>query len=463
VPTIALDTTQIRQDFPILSRQVQGKPLVYLDNAATSQKPQQVLDASTNYYTGSNANVHRGVHTLSDEATRAWEESRTTIAEFFGAQPENLIISRNTTEALNGVAYGWAAHHLKPGDIVLASLLEHHSNLVPWQEVCKRTGATLQIIPVTSEGIIDTEWYQKHLTPAVKLVALSHVSNVLGTVTDVAWFADLAHEMGARVVVDGAQAAPHLPINFSKLGVDFYAFSGHKMLGPMGAGGLLVRRELLESGEFQPWLFGGGMIAEVATTHSTFQEDPSERFTAGTPDVASAVGLAAACKYLTNLDMQQVLEHDFALVQYAYTALQNIPQVQLVGPVPHDFGNPPNFASTSTSTSTSTSAISTSTSTSTSTSAISTTFASTNTALQTKYSRLGSVAFIYKNVHAHDVAQVLDSQGIAVRSGHHCTMPLHTHFKWQATTRVSFQVYNDAADIDTLVTGLEKVAQTFGV
>ncbi len=426
VQSTFLDTTKIRQDFPILSRQVQGKPLVYLDNAATSQKPQQVLDAITNYYSGSNANVHRGVHTLSDEATRAWEDSRATIAQFFGAQPDELILTRNTTEAINGAAYGWGARNLGRGDVVLVSLLEHHSNLVPWQELCKRTGATLQIIPVTPDGAIDKEQYQNVLTKAVKLVALSHISNVLGTVTDVVWFANLAHKSGARVLVDGAQAAPHVPINFAQLGADFYAFSGHKMLGPMGAGGLLVRRKLLDSGEFQPWLFGGGMIAEVTTTDATFQEDPSERFTAGTPDVASAVGLAAACDYLSTLGMENVMRHDAELVAYAYQELTHIPQVQLIGPMP-------------------------------------TTLSGVTEATTLQHmTRLGSVAFTYKHVHAHDVAQVLDSVGVAVRSGHHCTMPLHQHFGWQATVRASFQIYTTTAEIDRLIAGLTKVAEVFG-
>ncbi len=424
--TTFLDTTKIRQDFPILSRKVRGKPLVYLDNAATSQKPKQVLDAITNYYTGSNANVHRGVHTLSDEATRAWEDSRATIAKFFGAQPEELVLTRNTTEAINGVVYGWGAQNLGRGDVVLVSLLEHHSNFVPWQELCKRTGATLQIIPLTLDGCIDKEQYQNALTKVVKLVALSHVSNVLGTVTDVSWFADLAHKIGACVLVDGAQAAPHLPINFSQLGVDFYAFSGHKMLGPMGVGGLLVRRELLDSGEFQPWLFGGGMIAEVTTTDATFQEDPSERFTAGTPDVASAVGLAAACDYLSALGMEHVMRHDAELVAYAYRELAQIPQVQLIGPVPTTLSG------------------------------------ATDAVTPQHVSRLGSVSFTYKNVHAHDVAQVLDSVGVAVRSGHHCTMPLHHHFGWQATVRASFQVYSTTAEVDHLIAGLTKVAEVFG-
>lgn len=410
------DPQQLKAEFPILSRQVNGKPLVYLDNAATSQKPNKVIDAISNYYRTSNANVHRGVHSLSDESTQAWEESRVTVARFFGAEPDELIVTRNTTEALNGVAYGWADTNLKAGDIILTTPMEHHSNLVVWQQVCSRTGAELQYLELNVDGTLVLEQLESWVAnPKLRLVALVHVSNALGTrnpVEDVA--ARIKRERSdVRIVVDGAQSAPHIPIQFRSLGVDFFSFSGHKMLGPMGVGGLLVRSELLESGEFQPWLFGGGMIATVDRSTTTFAESQADRFTAGTPDVAGLVGLAAACEYLQGLRMSEVEAHDAQLVSYALERLQTVPGLSIVGP-------------------------------------------------QDPSQRVGSVACIYSSVHAHDVAQVLDSEGVAVRSGHHCTMPLHTHFQWQATIRASFQVYNTVQDIDALVTAFAKVQQIFG-
>lgn len=425
-----MEFTNIREDFPLLAR----TDVVYLDNAATSQKPRQVLDAINNYYQTSNANVNRGVHQLADASTEALTNSRKTISQFFGAQPEELILTRNTTEAINGVAYGWADHNLNSGDVILASLLEHHSNLVVWQQVCKRTGAELQLVAVTEDGQLDLEDFRKKIAEfgdKVKLVGLVHVSNTTGAVTPVEKIVKIIAEsrlnqlnQPPRLVLDGAQSAPHLPINFSLsspsslLGADFYAFSGHKMLGPMGSGGLLVRRELLESGEMQPWLFGGGMISEVYPDHTIFHHDLTDRFTAGTPDVASAVGLAAACDYLATLGRENILEHDRELVDYALSELSKNPKIKIIGP------------------------------------------------LQSQDNagallRSGSVAFLYEKVHSHDVAQVLDSVNVAVRSGHHCTMPLHSAMGWTATTRLSFQVYNNQSDINALNKGLEKVATIF--
>ncbi|MBU0978814.1 SufS family cysteine desulfurase [Patescibacteria group bacterium] len=402
---------QVKPDFPIFKQQVNGQPLVYLDSAATSQKPQVVIDAISHYYQTANANVHRGVHTLSDKSTLAWTESRQTIAQFFGAKPNELIVTRNTTEAINGVAYGWALDHLKPGQVVMVSMLEHHSNLVTWQEMCRRTGALIKLIPVTPVGELDLDWYGHNIDQQVKLVALSHVSNALGCLTDLDKVSKLARKVGARILIDGAQSAPHMPIDFDKLDIDFLAFSGHKMLGPMGIGGLLVKQELLDSHQMKPWLFGGGMIASVSPEKATFQDNSADRFTAGTPDVASLVGLATACQYLSQIGMQNVFNHDQTLVEYALEQLGQIKEVQIVGP---------------------------------------------------KTNRVGSVAFLYKDVHAHDVAQILDSQGIAVRSGHHCTMPLHTHFGWSATIRASFNVYNTKTDINALMAGLAKVKAVFG-
>lgn len=440
------DVAKIRADFPILSQTVQGKRLVYLDNAATSQKPHAVIDAITQYYETSNANVHRGVHSLSDTSTRAWEESRATIARFFGAEPAELILVRNATEALNGLAYGWADHNLVEGDIIITSVMEHHADIVPWQQTAQRTGAEVMFVGVDESGRLQlSELYDLCKTHGekVKLIALTYISNALGTqiplpeivkqVQQIYTNAGLSHS--PRIVVDGAQAAPHIAVDFHKLGIDFFAFSGHKMLGPMGVGGLLVRKELLQSGEMQPWLFGGGMIAEVHTTGTTFNEDLAERFTPGTPDVASAVGLAAACQYLENLGMDAVAEHDTALVQYAIEKLSQIPQLKLIGPVAPREKSSMQPESTMT--------------------------ASMHGNVG-ELDRVGSVSFVYEGVHAHDVAQVLDSEGVAVRSGHHCTMPLHETFGWQASVRVSFQIYNSTEDIDQLVVGLEKVRQVFG-
>ncbi|MDA1079101.1 MAG: SufS family cysteine desulfurase [bacterium] len=411
----------IRQDFPIFTHNPQGDKLVYLDSAATSQKPQVVLDAITQYYQTTNANVHRGVHQLSDRSTQVWDESRATIAKFFDAHSDELIVTRNTTEAINGVAYGWGDHNLQAGDIILTSLMEHHSNIVCWQELAKRTGASVEYIGLTKDGRLDrTSLSAKLSLPKVKLLALSHVSNTLGTLNPIAEIIAEAHTLqsGIRVLVDAAQSAPHLPVSFAKLDADFLVFSGHKMLGPMGIGGVFVRSALLQSNEVRPWLFGGGMIAAVTTKGTTFTDEASERFTAGTPDVASAVGLAAACEYLSKLHMSDVGQHDLDLVLYALDKLSAVPQLTIIGP--QDFS-------------------------------------------ETEVDRVGSVAFTYNGVHAHDVAQVLDSVGVAVRSGHHCTMPLHEQFGWTASVRASFNVYNTTADIDALVAGLAKVRQVFNV
>lgn len=405
---------EIKKDFPILSKKVNGKKLVYLDNAATSQKPTPVVDSIVDYYFNSNANVHRGVHFLSDKSTEIFEQSKLAVAHFFGAKFEELIFVRNTTEAINGVAYGWGELNVSEGDVILVSTLDHHSNIVVWQELCKRKKANLVFVGLTKDGKIDLEDLKEKLekfADKVKLVALPHVSNALGSVVNVAEVAEMVRKVNpvARVLVDGAQSAPHIRINFSDLGADFFVFSGHKMLGPMGIGGLLVRDELLQSEEMRPWLFGGGMISEVHESHTNFHDDLSERFVAGTPDVASAVGLATACEYLKNFGMDEVLKHDQELVQYTLKKLAKVEGLEIVGP-------------------------------------------------QDK-TRIGSVSFLIKGVHAHDVAQVLDSEGIAVRSGHHCTMPLHSAAGWVATTRVSFQVYNTKEDVDVLIEGLKKVRE----
>ncbi len=404
-----LNPKLLKSQFPIFHTYPN---LIYLDNAATTQKPETVIEAIGKYYETSNANVHRGVHKLSDISTNNWLEARNTIAQFFSALPEELIITRNTTESINAVAYGWGERNLRVGDVIISSVMEHHANIVPWQELCARTGARLEFIPVLSTGQLDYEWLEKHLNQQVKLVAVTYLSNALGTVNDVGRVIELANKYRVRVLLDAAQAASRIKIDFNKIGADFLTFSGHKMYGPMGVGGLLLKKSLLTSEEFRPYLFGGGMIEAVTLEKSTYNEDLVDRFTAGTPDVASAVGLAEACKFLSKLTMSAVNSHDRELTALALEKLLQLKEIELVG--------------------------------------------------STDATRLGSVAFLYRGVHAHDVAQILDSENIAVRSGHHCCMPLHTHFGWPATVRASFGVYNSPEDIDKLIDGLKKVKKVFG-
>lgn len=418
------DVAKVKSDFPILSRNVNGRELVYLDNAATTQKPQQVIDSIIEFYTQHNANVHRGVHTLSDESTQLFESSKQRIAKFFGAKKQELIFVRNTTEAINGVAYGWGQQNITDDDVILVTTVDHHSNIVVWQELVKRKNAQLIFIGITLEGTLDIEDLKskvKQFSQRIKLVALPHISNALGSVIPVETIAKYIHSVNPniRILVDGAQSSAHLLINFEQLDVDFFAFSGHKMFGPMGIGGLIVKEQLLKTSEMSPWLFGGGMISEVHKSHTIFNEDISERFIAGTPDVASVVGLATACRYIDEIGMDAISHHDKDLVNYALERLNAIEQIGIVGPNTQGISK-------------------------------------FNTDMQ-NLERVGSVAFLYKGVHAHDVAQVLDSEGIAVRSGHHCTMPLHTSQNWIATTRISFAPYNSFQDIDRCIEALHKV------
>ncbi len=417
------DPNKYRADFPILSRQVNGKALIYLDNAATSQKPNAVIAAITEYYQQHNANVHRGVHTLGDESTKLFHGSRQTIANFFGAQAEELVVVRNTTEAVNQVCYTWGEAQIAAGDVIVLTELEHHSNLVPWQMLADRKGARLEFIPVDDQGRVQWQaWLDSStaLLSKVKLLAFSHISNTLGTVLPLTEMAQTFKSAipGLTIFVDGAQAAPHIKINFDQWPVDFYAVSAHKMLGPMGIGGLLVKKSLLS--QLPPFLFGGGMIDEVTPTRTTFASDLEERFTAGTPDVAGLAGWAAACTYLKEIGMELLLQHDQDLVRYTLEQLAQFSQLRVIGPTLVPAG-------------------------------------------QEQLDRVGSVAFLYRGVHAHDLGQVLDSEGVAVRSGHHCTMPLHVKYNWTASTRVSFQLYNTREDIDVLVAALKKVEKVFGV
>lgn len=403
------DPQVVKLDFPILKREVNGKPLVYLDSGATSQKPEAVLAAEREYYEQHNANVHRGAHTLGDEATQLYGEARAKTAQFIGGKTEEVIFVRNTTEAINLVAYAWGMDNLKKGDSVVTTLMEHHANIVPWQEVCRRTGAKLEVVGITEDGLVDMDDYRQKLKIKPKLVAFVHVSNALGTINPVQEMTKLAHKTGALVLIDGAQAVPHMKVNVAEIGGDFYAFSGHKMLGPMGIGVLWGRKELLE--KMSPFLTGGGMISEVYADHSTWAEVP-EKFEAGTPNVVGAVGLVAAIEYLEKLGLDKVREHDKSIVEYALAKLYKVRNLVILG--------------------------------------------TKNPEL-----RSGSVSFEYGGVHAHDVATILDSEGVAVRSGHHCTMPLHNHLGVAASIRASFNVYTTKDDIDALVKALEKVKSIF--
>jgi cysteine desulfurase/selenocysteine lyase len=399
----ALDVDRIRADFPILQRQVNGQRLIYLDNAATSQKPRQVIDALVDYYTRINANVHRGVHTLSMEATDAYEQVRERVARFIGARhAEEIVFVRNTTEAINLVAVCWGRANLQPGDEILVSLLEHHSNLIPWQRVAQDTGAQLKLIGLKDDGTVDLDDYRRLLSPRTRVVSVAHASNVLGTISDVTAIAEEAHRVGAVVVTDGAQSVPNLATDVSTLGPDFLAFSGHKMLGPTGIGVLWGRRELLEA--MPPFLGGGGMIREVYDDYATWAPLP-EKFDAGTPNIADSIAFGAALEYLDELGMANVRAHEVDVTAYALERLASVPDVDVYGPLNAE-------------------------------------------------ARTGVVSFNLGGVHPHDAGTVLDEAGIAVRAGHHCCQPLHRALDVAATLRASFYVYNSADEVDALVDAL---------
>jgi cysteine desulfurase / selenocysteine lyase len=398
-----IDVERIRADFPILQRQVNGRPLIYLDNAATTQKPRQVIDALVDYYTNINANVHRGVHTLSVEATDAYEAARGRVARFVNAAlPEEIIFVRNTTEGLNLVAVSWGRDNLKPGDEILASTLEHHSNLIPWQRVAQETGARIRLIRLTPDGMIDMDHFRELLGPRTKVVAIAHASNVLGTISDLGDISEQAHRVGAIVIADGAQSVPHLPTDVRSLGPDFLAFSGHKMLGPTGIGVLWGRRALLE--EMPPFLGGGGMIREVFEDRATWAPLP-EKFDAGTPNVADAIAFGVALDYLDAIGMKNVRAHEIEVTGYALEQLSSVADLRVYGP-------------------------------------------------RDPHVRTGVVSFNLDGVHPHDAGTVLDEAGIAVRAGHHCCQPLHRALDVAATLRASFYIYNSADEVDALVDAL---------
>ena len=407
-----LDPAVIRRDFPILATEVRGHPLVYLDSASTSQKPQSVIDAVDEFYREYNANVHRGIYTIGERATAAYERARATVARFVNAPDSHeIVFTRNATEAINLVAYSWGRKNISRGDVIVLTEMEHHANLVPWQLLVQEKDADLEFIPITDDGLLRLDVLEVLLRLKPRLVAFTHVSNTLGTINAVAQMTEMAHAAGALVLVDGAQAVPHVPVDVQALGADFYAFSGHKMLAPLGSGVLWARRELLEA--MPPFLAGGEMIREVHLRRSEWNDIPW-KFEAGTPDIAAAIGLGAAAEYLMELGMGRVREHEQELLTYALVALQReLPSIQLYGPM--DAGV-----------------------------------------------RGGVIPFNVPGVHPHDVAQVLDHFGIAVRAGHHCTMPLHERLDLAATARASFNVYTTRDDIDALITGLREVEKLFG-
>ena len=424
------DVELVRKDFPILDRIVHGdKPLVYLDNAATSQKPRAVLDAEREYYERHNANVHRGTHVLAEEATALYEDARTKVAAFIGAPDRHeVVFTKNSSEALNLVAYAFsnaAAHgpdaerfRLGPGDEVVVTEMEHHSNLVPWQMLCQRTGATLRWFGLTDDGRLDLSNLDELVNPRTKVVSVVHQSNILGTVNPVGVIAAKAREVGALVVVDGSQSVPHLPVDVAALGVDFFAFTGHKMCGPTGVGVLWGRHELLA---VMPPFLGGGEMIELVTMDASTYAAPPHRFEAGTPMIAQAVGLGAAVDYLAGLPggMAAVAAHEHALTEYALGVLAEVPGLRIIGPT-------------------------------------------------TAVDRGAAISFLLagadgRAIHPHDVGQVLDEQGIAVRVGHHCARPVCLRYGVPATTRASFALYTTTAEIDALVEGLAGVRRFFGV
>jgi cysteine desulfurase/selenocysteine lyase len=405
---MTFDPEKIAREFPILERRVHGKSLVYLDSAASSQKPNAVIDAISDYYRRYHSNVHRGVHTLSEEATAAYESARAKVAAFVrAASAREIVFVRGTTEAINLVAQAYARPKLGPGDEILISGMEHHSNLVPWQLVCEQTGAKLQWVSLDARGDLIREEYAKKLSARTKIVALAHVSNALGTVNPIAELAREAKRVGALVVIDGAQGVPHLPVDVNALGADFYAFSGHKVYGPTGIGALYGRLDLLDS--LPPWQGGGSMIKSVSFEKTTFARAP-ERFEAGTPDIAGAIALGVALDWFTALDLDAVHAHESDLVEYASARLGELPSVRLIG---------------------------------------------------TARERAGLVSFVVKDVHAHDVGTILDGEGVAVRAGHHCAQPVMEHFDVPATARASFAVHNTRADVDRLLTGIRRVLEIF--
>ncbi len=402
----------IRKDFPILSRQVHGKPLVYLDSTASSQKPVAVIEAMSTYYETTHANVHRGVYEISEEATTRMEKARVKIARFINArQSKQVIFTRNTTESINLVAYSWGNTNIAAGDLIVLTELEHHSNLIPWQLLAQRKGARLEFVPITDEGLLRLDIYEQLLQQQPKLVAFTHMSNVLGTINPAQQMIAQAHAAGATVLLDAAQSVPHLPVDVQSLDIDFLCFSGHKMLGPTGIGILYGKRELLEA--MPPFMGGGEMIRKVGLRESTWNDLPW-KFEAGTPAIAEAIGLGAAVDYLTELGMENVQRHEQEITAHAMEQLQAVPELTIYGPEAARRG--------------------------------------------------GVVSFTLADIHAHDLASILDQEvGVAIRAGHHCAQPLLDRLGLVATARASFYVYTIPEDIDVLVQGLHKALRIFSL
>ncbi|MFZ1768505.1 MAG: cysteine desulfurase [Caldilinea sp.] len=409
--TILTDRTMaLRQDFPILQRMLpNGRPLIYLDNAATSQKPQSVLDAMDDYYRRYNANVHRGVHTLSEEATAAFEAARTKVAQFINApSARQVVFTRGATESINLVAHTWGRANLGPGDEVLITEMEHHANIVPWQILQAQLGFTLRYVPITDHGTLDLRTLPDLLTPRTRLFSFVHASNVVGTVNPVQELVAAARAVGAAVLIDGAQSAPHMPVDVQALDADFFVFSSHKMCGPTGIGVLYGKRELLEA--MPPFMGGGDMIREVTMTGSKWNTVPY-KFEAGTPSIAEAIGLGAAVDYLQQVGMAWIQAHERAITQYAYTRMAEVEGLHILGPAPDARG--------------------------------------------------GLVAFTLEGVHPHDLSAILDRSGVAVRAGHHCAQPLHDRLGIHASARASFYLYNTLEEVDVLVQALHKAQEIF--
>lgn len=405
------DWASIRRDFPILDQRVHGHPLVYLDNAATSQKPRAVIDALHNYYLRDNANVHRGIHELSNRATAAYEAGRVRAARFINAsQPSEIIFTRGTTEGINLVASAWGRNHLRSGEVILLTELEHHSNMVPWQLLAQRTGAQIRYVPVTGpEGLLDLDHLDQLLTEEVRLFAFTHISNSMGTINPVAELCARARRVGAVTLVDAAQSAGHLPLDVQRMGCDFLAFSSHKICGPTGFGILYGRQEMLA--QLDPYQGGGEMILSVTYESASFKEPP-HRFEAGTPDISGAVGLHAALDYLDAIGRDRIFAHDQELARYAVEQMAQIPGIRILGP---------------------------------------------------KENRAGLVSFLLEDVHAHDVVTVADQYGVALRGGHHCTQPLMHKLGVESTARASFYLYNTREEVDRLIEVIHRIRKFFGL
>src|SRR5262245_13606625 len=406
--TAGFDVERIRQDFPVLKQKIHGKPLVYLDNAATAQKPQAVIDAIRKFYEVDCANIHRGVHELSQRSTAAYEQTRAKVKRFLNAKSNGeIIFVRGTTEGINLVTQTWGRRNLREGDEIIIAGLEHHSNIVPWQMLCEEKAARLRVIPIDDRGDLILEEYEKLLGPRTRMVAIGHVSNALGTINPVAQIIEMAHKAGALTLVDGAQAVPHLKVDVQALGCDFYAFSGHKLFGPTGIGVLYGKQKLLTA--MPPYQGGGDMIRTVTFEKTTYNDLPY-KFEAGTPDIAGGIGLGAAIDYLNAIGMEKIAAYEHELLVYGTEALSKIPGLQIIG---------------------------------------------------TAKEKAAVLSFVIEGIHPHDIGTVLDRQGIAVRTGHHCAQPVMDRYHIPATTRASFAFYNTFAEIDALVAGLHKVKEVF--